>query len=85
MESQVIIYALSTTMQIVPQETFIEFIKMLEYLHEWSLHDEISKNDIKIFNTPKGTMSSEYGVYIVDLVSDRNINQEKGWFKSYDG
>jgi hypothetical protein len=71
-------------MQIIPKETFTEFIKRLEQLQERSLHDVLSENDIKIFNTPEGTLSSEQGVYIAELVSDKNIKQAKGRFKSYD-
>lgn len=84
LESQAAIYALSTAMQIIPKETFTEFIKRLEQLQERSLHDVLSENDIKIFNTPEGTLSSEQGVYIAELVSDKNIKQAKGRFKSYD-
>lgn len=84
LESQAAIYALSTVMQIIPKETFTEFVKRLEQLPERSLHDVLSENDIKIFNTAEGTLSSEQGVYIAELVSDKNIKQAKGRFKSYD-
>lgn len=84
LESQAAIYALSTAMQIIPKEIFTEFIERLEQLPERSLHDGLSENDIKIFNTPEGTLSSEQGVYIAELVSDKNIKQAKGRFKSYD-
>ncbi|KAH9290144.1 hypothetical protein KI387_034261, partial [Taxus chinensis] len=37
-----------------------------------------------IFNTPEGVLSSEQGVYVAEVVTDKNIKQAKGRFKLYD-
>ncbi|GLJ35635.1 hypothetical protein SUGI_0716270 [Cryptomeria japonica] len=83
-ESQAAIAALSTAMQIIPNEIYAEFIKRLEELSERGLHDGLTETDIKIFNTQEGVLSSEQGVYVAEVVTDKNIKQAKGRFKLYD-
>ncbi|CAA7390601.1 unnamed protein product [Spirodela intermedia] len=51
--------AFATLMSVTPNHTFMEFKKHIERLPDWSLHNELSENDIKIFHTPEGMLSNK--------------------------
>ena len=38
----------------------------------------------QIFNTPDGTLSTQQGVYIAEVIADKNVKHSKGRFKMYD-
>ncbi|WVZ60305.1 hypothetical protein U9M48_010349 [Paspalum notatum var. saurae] len=76
--------SLSTLMTITPNDTFLEFEKHFIGLHERSSHDSFSENDIKIFYTPEGQLSTEQGVYIAEAVTSKNTKLAKGRFRAYD-
>ncbi|KAI3785034.1 hypothetical protein L1987_44143 [Smallanthus sonchifolius] len=84
LEQEAAISALSSLMTITPAETYMEFDKHLKSSPVWSAHDLLSENDIQIFNTPEGMLSTEQGVYIAESVASNNMKQAKGRFKAYD-
>lgn len=84
LEQDAAISSLSTLMSIIPRETFLEFEKYLHGLPDRISHDNLSENDIKIFHTPEGVLSSEQGVYIAESVAVKNTKQAKGRFRVYD-
>ncbi|KAG9447741.1 hypothetical protein H6P81_013869 [Aristolochia fimbriata] len=84
LERQAAIGSLSTMMSIIPNDTFMEFEKQLKELPDLALHDTLSENVIKIFQTSEGMLSSEQGVYIAEAVAARNTKQAKGRFRVYD-
>uniref|UniRef100_K4AM52 TOG domain-containing protein n=1 Tax=Setaria italica TaxID=4555 RepID=K4AM52_SETIT len=53
-------------------------------LEERTLHDSFSENDIKIFYTPEGQLSTEQGVYVAEAVASKNTKLAKGRFRAYD-
>nr|CAB3493441.1 unnamed protein product [Digitaria exilis] len=75
--------SLSTLMTITPNDTFLEFEKHFIGLQERTLHDSLSENDIKIFCTPEGQLSTEQGVYIAEAVASKNTKLAKGRFRAY--
>ncbi|KAK1290119.1 hypothetical protein QJS10_CPB18g01878 [Acorus calamus] len=83
-EQHAAISSLSTLMKIVPSDIFLEFEKYMRRIPDRSLHDGLSANDIKIFNTPEGVLSSEHGVYVAESVASRNTKLSKGRFRLYD-
>ncbi|CAH1454454.1 unnamed protein product [Lactuca virosa] len=48
------------------------------------VHDLLSENDIQIFRTPEGMLSTEQGVYIAQSVASNNLKQAKGHFKTFE-
>ncbi|KAJ8616836.1 hypothetical protein MRB53_036208 [Persea americana] len=84
LEQHAAIGSLSTLMSTIPSDTFLEFEKHLKELPDRTSHDTLSENDIKIFETPEGVLSSEQGVYIAESVSVKNTKQAKGRFRVYD-
>ncbi|XP_073102669.1 protein ILITYHIA [Elaeis guineensis] len=76
--------ALSTLMTITPNDTFLEFERHFSKLPDFSMHDTLSENDIKIFNTPEGQLSSEQGIYVAETVTAKNTKLAKGRFRVYD-
>ncbi|XP_025797732.1 protein ILITYHIA isoform X2 [Panicum hallii] len=76
--------SLSTLMTITPNDTFLEFEKHFIGLQERTLHDSFSENDIKIFYTPEGQLSTEQGVYVAEAVASKNTKLAKGRFRAYD-
>jgi HEAT repeat protein len=76
--------SLSTLMTITPNDTFLEFEKHFIGLQERTLHDSFSENDIKIFYTPEGQLSTELGVYVAEAVASKNTKLAKGRFRAYD-
>ncbi|XP_076949401.1 protein ILITYHIA-like isoform X2 [Bidens hawaiensis] len=84
LEQEAAIYALSSLMTITPAETYVEFDKHMKSSPDWAAHDLLTENDIKIFNTPEGMLSTEQGVYIAVSVASNNLKQAKGRFKAYD-
>lgn len=70
LDQQTAMYSLSTLMTVVPSDTYMEFEKHLNSLPDRYAHDTLSQNDIQIFNTPEGTLSSEVGVYVASRDSD---------------
>ncbi|MFS7937446.1 putative armadillo-like helical, translational activator Gcn1, TOG domain-containing protein [Helianthus anomalus] len=84
LEQEAAINALSSLMTITPAETYVEFDKYLKSSPDWAAHDLLSQNDIQIFNTPEGMLSTEQGVYIAESVASNNMKQAKGRFKAYD-
>ncbi|CAN4115226.1 unnamed protein product [Withania somnifera] len=78
------INSLSTLMSMLPGETYMEFEKHFNNLPDRSVHDMLSENDIQIFQTPEGMLSTEQGVYIAESVATKNTKQPKGRFRLYD-
>ncbi|XP_073011814.1 protein ILITYHIA isoform X1 [Typha latifolia] len=76
--------SLSTLMTITPNDTFVEFEKHFNQLPDRSLHDKLSDNEIKIFYTPEGQLSSEQGIYVAEHVASKNTKLAKGRFRAYD-
>ncbi|CAN6287018.1 unnamed protein product [Urochloa humidicola] len=76
--------SLSTLMTITPNDSFLEFEKHFIGLQERTLHDSFSENDIKIFYTPEGQLSTEQGVYVAEAVASKNTKLAKGRFRAYD-
>ncbi|KAK4366473.1 hypothetical protein RND71_014353 [Anisodus tanguticus] len=76
--------SLSTLMSMLPEETYMEFEKHFNNLPDRSAHDMLSENDIQIFQTPEGMLSTEQGVYIAESVATKNTKQPKGRFRLYD-
>ncbi|KAJ8432030.1 hypothetical protein Cgig2_026733 [Carnegiea gigantea] len=70
LDQQTAMYSLSTLMTVAPSDTYMEFEKHLNSLPDRYAHDTLSQNDIQIFNTPEGTLSSEVGVYVASRDSD---------------
>lgn len=83
-ESQASLRTLHTIMQTIPIEFFPKFLNALEGLIDRGAHDGLTESDIKIFKTEVGTLSTEQGVYIAEVVTDRNVKQAKGRFKMYE-
>ncbi|ONI05050.1 hypothetical protein PRUPE_6G353600 [Prunus persica] len=83
-EQQAAISSLSTLMSIAPGETYAEFEKHLKSLPYRYSHDTLSENDVQIFHTPEGLLSSEQGVYIAETVAAKNMKQAKGRFRMYE-
>uniref|UniRef100_R7WCR4 TOG domain-containing protein n=1 Tax=Aegilops tauschii TaxID=37682 RepID=R7WCR4_AEGTA len=54
-------------------------------LPDRTLHDGFSENDIKIFFTSEGQLSTEQGVYVAEAVASKNTKLAKGRFRAYDG
>ncbi|XP_031484285.1 protein ILITYHIA isoform X1 [Nymphaea colorata] len=84
LEQDAALHSSSTLMFLFPKDTFSEFEEYLRQLPDWSLHDKLSENDIQIFRTAEGMLSSEQGVYIAESVADRNVKHAKGRFRMYD-
>ncbi|XP_042987937.1 protein ILITYHIA isoform X4 [Carya illinoinensis] len=84
LECQAAISSLSTLMSITPRDTYIEFEKHLQNLPERYSHDMLSKNDILVFRTPEGMLSSEQGVYVAESIAAKNTKQAKGRFRTYE-
>ncbi|KAL3370936.1 hypothetical protein AABB24_007783 [Solanum stoloniferum] len=78
------INSLSTLMSMLPGETYMEFEKYFNDLPDRLAHDMLSENDIQIFQTPEGMLSTEQGVYIAESVATKNTKQPKGRFRLYD-
>ncbi|XP_063940401.1 protein ILITYHIA isoform X2 [Daucus carota subsp. sativus] len=84
LEQEAAIHSLSTLMSITPTDTYTEFEKHLNNLPDRFEHDKLSENDIQIYLTPEGMLSTEQGVYIAELVTGNNQKQAKGRFRVYD-
>lgn len=84
LEQQAAINSLSTLMSITPKDTYVAFEKHLKDLPDCYVHDSLSENDIQVFYTPEGMLSSEQGVYIAEIVAARNTKQSKGRFRMYE-
>ncbi|KAJ8498675.1 hypothetical protein OPV22_009227 [Ensete ventricosum] len=84
LETRAALFSLSTLMMITPNDTFIEFEKHFSNFPDRSLHDILSENEIKIFFTPEGQLSSEQGIYVAETVVAKNTKHPKGRFKVYD-
>ncbi|XP_019193907.1 PREDICTED: eIF-2-alpha kinase activator GCN1 isoform X6 [Ipomoea nil] len=83
-EQEAAINSFSTLMSIIPGETYTEFVKNFNDLPDRHAHDMFSENDIQIFRTPEGMLSTEQGVYIAESISSKNTKQPKGRFRVYD-
>lgn len=44
----------------------------------------MSQNSSQIFQTPEGVLSSEQGLYVAEIVRDKNVRQARGRMKMYD-
>ncbi|KAK9735623.1 hypothetical protein RND81_04G216500 [Saponaria officinalis] len=75
-QQQAAINALCTLMSITPSDTYVEFEKHLRNLPNRYEHDALSSNDIQVFNTPEGTLSTEVGVYVASREIDEQGNKE---------
>ncbi|KAH1259509.1 Protein ILITYHIA [Glycine max] len=84
LEQQAAILSLCNLMSIIPGDTYIEFEKNLLNLPERFAHDTLLENDIQIFLTPEGMLSTEQGVYVAESVTAKNTKQAKGRFRMYD-
>ncbi|XP_027348848.1 protein ILITYHIA isoform X2 [Abrus precatorius] len=84
LEQQAAISSLSNLMSIIPGDTYTEFEKHLLNLPERFSHDTLSENDIQIFHTPEGMLSTEQGVYVAESVTAKNTKQAKGRFRMYE-
>ncbi|XP_020981860.1 LOW QUALITY PROTEIN: protein ILITYHIA [Arachis duranensis] len=84
LEQEAAISSLCTLMSIVPADAYTEFEKHLLNLPERFSHDTLSENDIQIFRTPEGMLSTEQGVYVAESVASKNTRQAKGRFRMYD-
>lgn len=84
LEQEAAIHTLSTLMTITPAETYAEFEKHLKSSPDRGAHDMLSENDIQIFYTPEGMVSTEQGVYIAESVASNNMKQAKGRFRTYE-
>ncbi|CAI9767444.1 unnamed protein product [Fraxinus pennsylvanica] len=84
LEQEAAINSLSTLMSIIPGDTYAQFEKHLIDLPDRFEHDALSENDIQIFRTPEGMLSSEQGVYVAESVAAKNVKQAKGRFRTYD-
>ncbi|KAK7332811.1 hypothetical protein VNO80_29566 [Phaseolus coccineus] len=84
LEQQAAVLSLSNLMSIIPGDTYMEFEKYLLNIPERFAHDTLSENDIQIFHTPEGMLSTELGVYVAESVSAKNTKQAKGRFRMYD-
>ncbi|KAK3010573.1 hypothetical protein RJ639_011979, partial [Escallonia herrerae] len=84
LEQEAAIHSLSTLMSITPADAYIEFEKHLNNLPDRYQHDKLSQNDIQIFRTPEGMLSSEQGVYVAESVATNNTKQAKGRFRVYE-
>ncbi|URD74488.1 hypothetical protein MUK42_09064 [Musa troglodytarum] len=84
LEERAALFSLSTLMMITPNDTFIEFEKHFSNFPDRSLHDMLSENEIKVFFTPEGQLSSEQGIYVAETVAAKNTKHPKGRFKVYD-
>ncbi|CAD5191281.1 unnamed protein product [Musa acuminata subsp. malaccensis] len=84
LEERASLFSLTTLMMITPNDTFIEFEKHFSNLPDRSLHDMLSENEIKIFFTLEGQLSSEQGIYVAETVAAKNTKHPKGRFKVYD-
>lgn len=84
LEQQAAINSLCTLMSITPKDTYEEFEKHLKDLPDRYLHDSLSENDIQVFYTPEGMLSSEQGVYIAETIAAKNTKQSKGRFRMYE-
>ncbi|GAU13582.1 hypothetical protein TSUD_346860 [Trifolium subterraneum] len=83
LEQEAAISSLSNLMSIIPGDTYTEFEKHLLDLPERFSHDALSENDIQIFHTPEGMLSTEQGIYIAESVAFKNTKQAKGRFRMY--
>ncbi|KAM0871526.1 hypothetical protein ACQ4PT_039331 [Festuca glaucescens] len=83
-EQRAALCSLSTLMTIAPNDTFTEFEKHFIELPYRALHDGFSENDIKIFFTSEGQLSTEQGIYVAEAVASRNTKLAKGRFRAYD-
>ncbi|CAN6724947.1 unnamed protein product [Malus baccata var. baccata] len=83
-EQQAAVSSLFSLMSFAPGETYVEFEKHLKNLPYRFSHDTLSENDIRIFHTPEGLLSSEQGVYIAESVAAKNMKQAKGRFRMYE-
>lgn len=72
LEQQAAVYSLCTLMSMAPTDTYAQFEKHLTNFPDRHAHDVLSPNDIEVFNTPEGTLSSEVGVYIASRSSDHD-------------
>ncbi|KAG0618628.1 hypothetical protein M758_4G079600 [Ceratodon purpureus] len=82
-ESQAAVFSLETAMRVLPDSFFPTFIQKMDLLGDRHLHDSLSSQGIKIFNTEEGMLSSELGVYVAEAVMDRNVRGARGRFKMY--
>ncbi|KAF2306959.1 hypothetical protein GH714_022778 [Hevea brasiliensis] len=83
-EKEAAISSLTTLMSITPRDIYMEFEKHLKKLEDRCSHDMLSENDIQIFHTPEGMLSSEQGVYVAESVAAKNTKQAKGRFRMYE-
>ncbi|MCO5572014.1 hypothetical protein L7F22_025765 [Adiantum nelumboides] len=84
LELEASLRALNTVMQTIPMEFFPKFLKAFEGLIDTSAHDRLTEADIKIYKTEPGTLSIEQGVYIAEVITDKNVKQARGRFKMYE-
>ncbi|KAL9233413.1 hypothetical protein vseg_008420 [Gypsophila vaccaria] len=75
-QQEAAINSLCTLMSLTPSDTYAEFEKHLRNFPDRYAHDALSRNDIQVFNTPEGTLSTEVGVYVASREMDEQANKE---------
>ncbi|XP_050224461.1 protein ILITYHIA [Mercurialis annua] len=83
-EQEAAINSLYTLMSITPRDTYLEFEQHLTNFEDRYLHDMLSENEIQIFRTSEGMISTEQGVYVAESVATKNTRQAKGRFRMYE-
>lgn len=76
LEQQGAVNSLCTLMTISPSDTYLEFEKHFSNLSDRYTHNTLSPNDIQIFNTPEGILSTEVGVYVASRDFEELNNKE---------
>ncbi|KAL4190632.1 hypothetical protein AMTRI_Chr07g25710 [Amborella trichopoda] len=75
LEQRAALSTLSTLMSLIPKDIFLEFEKLLKNLPERGLHDALSENDVKIFYTSEGMLSTEQGVYVAETLTTNGTKE----------
>ncbi|KAF9610038.1 hypothetical protein IFM89_019766, partial [Coptis chinensis] len=83
-EQSAALKSLSTLMSIFPKDTYVEVEKYMTKLPDLLLHNALSENEVKIFYTPEGVLSSEQGIYVAESGTIQNTKLAKGRFRAYD-
>ncbi|GBG78816.1 hypothetical protein CBR_g28040 [Chara braunii] len=83
-QEQAALAALGTAMKFFPAQIYPHLLQALDAMGDRSAHDSLTEREVKIFRTPEGVLSTEDGVYVAEVVRDRNVRHARGRFKLYD-
>eukprot|EP00898_Chlorokybus_atmophyticus_P007528 jgi/Chlat1/7777/Chrsp66S07244 len=75
---------LRSAMRDFPENTFPALMPVLSELADRAEHDRLTPEDLDVFNTPAGQLANEKGVYVAEIVANRNVRRAKGRFKLYE-